>query len=84
MNPWWQRAQEIYIDRHIVSYEKSVFKYYPKKLFKAISPEKPGIYTLRGPRQIGKTTFLKLYIKNLIENQTNTTNIFFLTCDGLK
>lgn len=84
MNPWWQRAQEIYIDRHIVSYEKSAFKYYPKKLFRAIPPEKPGIYTLRGPRQIGKTTFLKLYIKNLIENQTNTTNIFFFTCDGIK
>lgn len=84
MNPWWKLKNEVYNDKHIVSFEKSKFKYYPEKLFREIDLSNPGIYTLRGPRQIGKTTFLKLLTKKLIENNTNPLNIFYLTCDGLK
>jgi len=84
MNPWWRDLKAIFSDKHIVSFERSAFPYYPEKLFKEISPDSLGTYTIRGPRQIGKTTFLKLYIRNLIENGVNPTRIFFLTCDGLK
>ncbi|MDN5325240.1 MAG: uncharacterized protein PWP02_955 [Thermosipho sp. (in: thermotogales)] len=84
MNPWWRSKNEIFNDRHISLYEKSSFKYHPEKLFKEIDLSKPGIYTLRGPRQIGKTTFLKLLIKKLIESNTNPLGILFLTCDGIK
>ena len=83
MNPWWRDPEEIYVDKHIVTFEKSTFKYYPEKLFKEILPERPGVYTIRGPRQIGKTTFLKFYIKGLIEKGVNPSNIFFFTCDGI-
>ena len=84
MNPWWRDAKQIHSDRHLVCFEKSVFRYYPKKLFKEIPSDKPGIYTLRGPRQVGKTTFLKLYAKRLIEEGVEPSRIFFLTCDGIK
>ncbi|MDN5337768.1 MAG: uncharacterized protein PWQ20_838 [Thermotogaceae bacterium] len=84
MNPWWRSKNEIYNDRNINSYESSKFKYYPEKLFKEINLFEEGIYTLRGPRQIGKTTFLKLLIKKLIENNMNPLNLFFLSCDGIK
>jgi len=84
MNPWWQNTEKVYSDKHVVSFEKSTFKYYPEKLFREIPSNKPGIYTIRGPRQIGKTTFLKLYIKRLIESGTKPSNIFFFTCDGIK
>ena len=83
MNPWWHSSDEIKADRHIIRFESSTFKYYPEKLFKEINSEKPGVYTIRGPRQIGKTTFLKLYIKKLVENGVKPTNIFFFTCDGI-
>nr|WP_233185626.1 AAA family ATPase [Thermotoga sp. SG1] len=69
--------------RNIRTFEKSTFKYYPEKFFREILEEKPGIYTIRGPRQIGKTTFLKLYIKKLIEDGVKPSNIFFFTCDGI-
>ena len=83
MNPWWRSLNEINNDRHIRYFESSDFKYYPEKLFKEVPPEKPGIYTIRGPRQVGKTTFLKLYIRNLLESGTRPTDIFFFTCDGI-
>ena len=83
MNPWWQSPEKVNADRHIRAFEESTFKYYPEKFFKEIPKEKPGIYTIRGPRQIGKTTFLKLYIKKLIKNGVKPSNIFFFTCDGI-
>jgi len=83
MNPWWRSPEEIYADKNIRTFEKSTFRYYPEKFFREIPKEKTGIYTIRGPRQIGKTTFLKLYIKKLIEDGVNPSNIFFFTCDGI-
>ncbi len=84
LNRWWRDKEAIKTDRNIVQYEKSTFKYFPKKLFEQIPSDSSGIYTLRGPRQIGKTTFLKLYIKSLLSKGTSPSKIFFLTCDGLK
>ena len=83
MNPWWHSPEKIHADRHIRTFEGSTFRYYPEKFFKEIPEGKPGIYTIRGPRQIGKTTFLKLYVKKLIEDGVRPSNIFFFTCDGI-
>lgn len=83
MNPWWRSPEEIHVDRHVRAFEKSTFRYYPEKFFREIPKEKPGIYTIRGPRQIGKTTFLKLYIKKLIEDGVKPSNTLFFTCDGI-
>lgn len=83
MNPWWRSSKEIHVDRHISAFEKSTFRYCPEKFFREIPKGKPGIYTIRGPRQIGKTTFLKLYIKKLIEDGVKPSNIFFFMCDGI-
>jgi hypothetical protein len=83
MNPWWRNPKAINADRHIGAFEGSTFKHYPERLFKEIPPERPGIYTIRGPRQIGKTTFLKLYIRELVKRGVNPSNICFFTCDGI-
>ena len=39
----------------------------------------PGIYLITGGRQIGKTTFLKQFILELLKNGTSADNILFLT-----
>lgn len=83
MNPWWRDPKAIFSDRHIVSFEKGIFRYHPEKLFREIASNNVGIYVLRGPRQVGKTTFLKLYMRQLIENGVDPSRIFFLTCDGI-
>ena len=83
MNPWWRSPDEIHFDRHMRAFQNSSFRYYPEKLFEEIPPEKPGVYTIRGPRQIGKTTFLKLYIEDLLERGVKPSNIMFFLCDGI-
>ena len=41
-----------------------------------------GIYQITGGRQIGKTTFLKQFIKHLLEKKNvKPENIFFVTCE---
>jgi len=84
LNPWWKEPSAINFDRNIVKYNSSPFRYFPEKIFKEILYDKPGIYTIRGPRQVGKTTFLKLYIKRLIEKGLTSTSILYLTCDGIR
>jgi predicted AAA+ superfamily ATPase len=39
----------------------------------------PGVYTLGGGRQIGKTTFLKQWIASLLQRGVPATSILFLT-----
>jgi len=84
MNPWWRDPEGINFDRHVSTFESCRFKYFPESLFKKIPSSKPGIYTIRGPRQIGKTTFLKLYIRKLLNDGVKPSNIFFFTCDAVK
>ena len=75
-NPWWKNKEEIYND---------------DKIKIALSKENPLRYGFEkknkiiiGPRQVGKTTYLKLAILELIEKGTNPRNIMYFSCDLLK
>lgn len=60
------------------------FLYHPP-LLDNIPLETPGIYILTGGRQVGKTTALKLYILNLLQNKNyNPKQIYYLPCDTIK
>ena len=80
LNPWWEHKNAIDIDKHIRALQK--FKYiYNSPLLK--KDFKTGnLYTIRGPRQIGKTTFLKLFIREKLKS-TAKENIFYWSCDNL-
>ncbi|AEC51906.1 hypothetical protein PNA2_0990 [Pyrococcus sp. NA2] len=75
-NPWWIEPSVIYEDERVK---------------KALSQE-PGIgyrfeqvnKILIGPRQVGKTTYMKLSIANLIEAGVDPRNILYFSCDLLK
>jgi len=43
--------------------------------------ESHNIYTLRGPRQVGKTTLIKLMIKEMLEKGVNPRRLFYYSCD---
>lgn len=44
----------------------------------------PGVYILSGGRQIGKTTSIKTFIKNLLKRKrVNSQQIFYLSCDQI-
>jgi len=80
LNPWWEHKNAINSDKHINELLK--FKYiYNSPLLKE-DFKKRSLYTVRGPRQIGKTTFLKLFIKEKLKSVPKE-NIFYWSCDNL-
>ena len=42
------------------------------------------IYSVRGPRQVGKTTLVKITIKDLPDKNTNPINILYYACDLIR
>ena len=47
-------------------------------------PDNTVVYTLRGPRQIGKTTLIKLQIKQMLEDGVPPLHIMYYTLDLAK
>jgi predicted AAA+ superfamily ATPase len=76
-NPWWAGEED-----H--AYEK--WKGYGVKwtpgVINKISFEPPCLHFIVGPRQVGKTTALKICIKRLIEKR-DPKSIFYYSCDEL-
>lgn len=79
-NPWWRNASNIERDRHIILITESEVAWTPR-IKHYIDLDSKLIFTLRGPRQVGKTTLVKLFIKGLLENEIEPRRIFYWTCD---
>ncbi len=65
-------------DPHLRSL-KSLSYVYRSNLLKELSTSEPGIYSLSGGRQIGKTTLLKQWMADLLNRGINAENIVFFT-----
>jgi len=79
-NPWWLDGAAIYNDRNIKRATESPVTWTPR-LFHLIDMDVDAVYTLRGPRQVGKTTLVKLLMKKLVENGVEGRRLFYWTCD---
>lgn len=80
-NPWWQAKENIATDVQLEKLSQVKYRWYPE-IIKSFNLNKDIIYTLRGSRQIGKTTLLKLLVEGLLkENQKE--NIFYFTCNNI-
>ncbi|MFN4132750.1 MAG: ATP-binding protein [Candidatus Hadarchaeales archaeon] len=76
LNPWWEGKEKIAEDekvREALSKEK-----------KLIFPFKEENTLIVGPRQVGKTTFLKLSIWQLLQAGVDPKNLLFFSCDLFK
>jgi len=80
LNPWWESKEAIESDKHIRELARLKYVYHPKSLNEDF--KKASIYTIRGPRQIGKTTFLKLLIREKLKT-VRKDSIFYWSCDSL-
>ena len=80
LNPWWEHKNVIENDKHIRALNN--FRYVYRSPLLKEQFKKNSIYTIRGPRQIGKTTFLKLFIKEKLKSVPKD-NIFYWSCDNL-
>ena len=81
-NPWWENPEAVNMDPFIRDYDSSLVKW-PPEILGGIDLERNIIYSLRGPRQIGKTTMLKLMIRYLIRRRVNPRNILYISCESL-
>lgn len=78
-NPWWLDKLTIENDIKIQQFTANPLKYYPPPLF---NRNKPGILTLRGPRQVGKSTALKLLVRDLL-GEINPYQVFFYSMEDI-
>ncbi len=65
-------------DPQLCNLPKQVFVHEPS-LLKQLPSVIPGIYTVGGGRQIGKTTLLKQWMSVLLDNGCNPQSLFFIT-----
>lgn len=77
-NPWWQNK----VDEKYLTWSQSRVKWIPKIMDK-ITTKPFSMHFLIGPRQVGKTTTLKLLIHNLIASGRDPKSIFYYPCDEL-
>jgi len=82
-NPWWETPEAIKSDLKIQEFEAQKFPY-RHPLLETFPTQLDAILTLRGPRRIGKTTLVKLIIKNLLlHSKIPPENVFFYSCDQI-
>ncbi|MDG6224114.1 MAG: ATP-binding protein [Candidatus Thermoplasmatota archaeon] len=81
LNPWWDHENAIERDKHLMELERSKYVHIPSLL--DVDFLGGNTYIIRGPRQIGKTTFLKMLIRKLLKNGIPKEGIFYWTCDNL-
>ena len=74
-NPWWIAKEKITEDVNLAKLRNIPYKWRPA-VMNSFNLKKDIIYTLRGSRQIGKTTLLKLLVEKLITNNPKE-NIFY-------
>ena len=84
VNPWWIHPKNIDKDKHIQSWNETQLKHTPRLMYKLIKDFRTVntvVYTLRGLRQVGKTTLIKLKIKEFIEKGIAAWNILYYSFD---
>ena len=80
-NQWWIDEKNISKDYSLNKLKKFRFQWSPR-LKDHIKLDHDVIYTIRGPRQVGKTTLMKLIIKDLLsEKKAKPEDVFFWSCE---
>lgn len=81
-NPWWDNPGRINEDPKLRDFDAAKIKWAPR-LRKYIFLDKNAVYSIRGPRQVGKTTLVKIMIRELLE-KNNPLNVMYFACDLLR
>lgn len=80
-NPWWKDKNLIEHDYDIIKWKEKKYKWIPD-LVEKISLEPFALHIITGPRQVGKTTIIKLLIKRLLLEK-DPKSIFYINCEDL-
>ncbi|MHA1856395.1 MAG: ATP-binding protein [Promethearchaeota archaeon] len=77
-NPWWTGESDYIYEEWV----KNTIHWIPN-LINEITLTPFALHFLSGPRQVGKTTTLKILIKQLLDKGKNPYSIFYYQCDEL-
>jgi len=80
-NPWWDGKQGIEKDFSISEWKNKKYRWIPE-IVNNINMNKGSVHIITGPRQVGKTTAMKLIIRNLLKVE-NPEKIVYIRCDEL-
>ena len=82
-NIWWQDKRLISHDPKIREMNAQRFKWRPRVL-EEFELDRFVVYTLRGPRQVGKTTALKILINDLLKKErVLKEQVMYYSCDNI-
>jgi len=79
-NPWWTQSAWENADPQLVAAGRAPFQRFPSVL-DTITP--PNLYTLRGPRRVGKSTILKQTVARLCRERVDPRRICYFAADAL-
>jgi uncharacterized protein len=80
-NPWWRGGEWESRDRQLAALARAPFAYAPQPL-RAIGPG--NVYTLLGPRRVGKSTAVKAFIRDLLRGGYPSRRVVYYSCDLLE
>ncbi|MEW5896927.1 MAG: ATP-binding protein [Nanoarchaeota archaeon] len=80
-NPWWKGKEFVEKDYDLIKWKAKKCAWVPGFIEK-IKFEPFSLHVLLGPRQVGKTTALKLLIKKLLEKK-EPQSFFYFNCEDV-
>ncbi len=82
-NPWWSNVSLIEVDEKLQELKSLKYQYHFSQLDR-INLKDPGIYTIRGIRQIGKSTAIKILVKQLLlSDKVDPKSIVYFSCESI-
>ncbi|HEY7962300.1 MAG TPA: ATP-binding protein [Solirubrobacteraceae bacterium] len=81
-NPWWTNPAWRGGDRHLKQLEAQPLRL-PTDFVAGLDLDDPGIHILRGPRQVGKSTDLKLLVERALAAGFPPRSVLYLALDLL-
>ena len=81
-NPWWEDPGAIDDDKDIIEWSSSRIRWRPGILDK-FDLEHDSVYTLRGARQVGKTTAMKILARTLLGGGVDPWDVMYYACDDV-
>lgn len=82
-NPWWTTPAWRTADPHLTLLRERRLRL-PAGFVTALDLREPGIHTLRGPRQVGKSTDLKLLVERALDEGFEPRSIIYIALDLLE
>ena len=79
-NRWWFLPESVGQDYHLQILNEKPFQHVPDVL-KEVDFDSSYVYTLRGPRQVGKTTSMKMLIRELLEKAIDSKAVIYFSLD---